>query len=451
MLTSGRLRYCCLIGAMALATPVVAQPPAAPVYGLAELVALAMQHHGDVAQGIWKVRGAEAVQRQARAARIVPRLRLNSENGWVPDARGTVLDAPHDSAGYLARLGPFTRNTLEFAQPLYTFGQLGSLNRAADGGLAAERAALEQTRAEVRLEVKRLYYGLLLAQDMSQLVARLATRLSTEQERLADRETLSLANGYKLKLALIDLATRQREADDKVALARGALAWRAGLDTTALAAVADTGLAPVATPLPALDELQRWAAGNRPEWRRLAAGLAARQAQYEAARSARLPQLFLAGGLRYARAPGRTDQHNPFVKDEFNYDSAGLYVGLKQSFEWGLLGAEVDKARAAYEELRARQVDGEHALRLDVQRAWTEYQRADRDRQSADEARHLARQWLQEAQNEYDLDPDTLKDLITAFETWAKLEQAWREAVYRQNVRWAELERCTGGMPEERQ
>ena len=436
---------------MAVVTPVAAQTPAGTVYGVDELVALALEHHGEVAQGIWRVRGAQAVQRQARAARILPRLRLNSENGWVPDAHGNVLDAPHDSAGYLATLGPFTRNTLEFAQPLYTFGQLSSLDRAADGGLAAEQAALEQTRADVRLEIKRLYYGLLLAQDMSQLVARLTTRLNAEQERLADRETLSLANGYKLKLALIELATRQREADDKVALARGALAWRAGLDTTALFAVADTGLAPVAGPLPALDQLEQWAARHRPEWRRLAAGVTARQAQYEAARSARMPQVFLAGGLRYARAPGRTDQHNPFVKDDFNYDSAGLYVGLRQSFEWGLLGAEVDKTRAAYEELRARQADSEQALRLDVQRAWTEYQRADRDRQSADDARHLARQWLQEAQNEYDLDPDTLKDLITAFETWAKLEQAWREAVYRQNVRWAELERSAGGMPEERQ
>ena len=48
-------------------------------------------------------------------------------------------------------------------------------------------------------------------------------------------------------------------------------------------------------------------------------------------------------------------------------------------------------------------------------------------------------------------EPELGSILITAFETWAKLEQAWREAVYRQNVRWAELERSAGGMPEERQ
>lgn len=439
--------FCCCALLAVLVPTARADQAAGHPYTLQELVDSAMSRNAEIAQGRWKVASAEAVRRQARAARILPRLRLDSENGLVPDARGSVLIAPdNDSKGFFDSLGPFNRTELEFVQPLYTFGQLTNLGRAAAGGVVAEEAALDEKRAEVTLAVKRLYYGLLLAQDLRDLAAKLATKLTEKQAELADRESLSLASGYKLKLALVELAERQREAEEKVTLARAALAWQTGLPEDEPLALAEEWLAPTEAVVPPLPELIAMAEANRPDWRRLQAGLAARQAQYRAARSAFYPQVYLAGGVRYATAPGRTDQHNPFVKDEFNYFNTGLFVGVRQSFEWGLLGAEADKARAAYEELRTRERDAGRALALDVRRAYAEYQRADLDRGSADESRRLARQWLQEAQSEYDLDPDTLKDLITAFESWARLEQAFHEAVYNRNLKLAELQKAAGGI-----
>ncbi|MFA6108169.1 MAG: TolC family protein [Candidatus Latescibacterota bacterium] len=442
----GRVLLCSCSLMAALAAPVRAEEPTGRVYTLEELVDSAMSRNAEIAQGAWKVAGARAVLRQARAARLLPRLRLDSENGLVPDARGNVFGTLDDSTGFFRSLGPFNRTELEFVQPLYTFGQLTNLGRAATGGVAVEEAALDEKRAEVTLAVKKLYYGLLLAQDLRDLAAKLATKLAEKQAELAGRESLSLANGYKLKLAMIELAERRREAEEKVTLARAALAWQTGLPEDAPLMLADEWLAPVEAAVPPLPELIAAAEANRPDWRRLQAGLAARQAQYRAARGAFYPQVYLAGGVRYATAPGRTDQHNPFVKDEFNYFNAGLFVGVRQSFEWGLLGAEADKTRAAYEELKTRERDAGRALALDVRRAYAEYQRADLDQASADESRHLARQWLQEAQSEYELDPDTLKDLVTAFETWARLEQAFHEAVYHRNLKLAELEKTAGGV-----
>ena len=188
----------------------------------------------------------------------------------------------------------------------------------------------------------------------------------------------------------------------------------------------------------------RRALRHRPDWRRLRAGVAARRAQEQAARSAWYPQVFLAGGLRHAAAPGRTDQHNPFVKDEFNLFSGAIVLGLRQSFEIGLIGAEVDRARARRLQLEARERSGAQGIRLEIDQARKEYEGARRGLSSALRGRNLTREWLRIARDEYDLDPARIKDLVSAFETFALSEQAYLEAVYETNLTLAALERVAG-------
>lgn len=414
-------------------------------YSLRELIDSAMANNTEIEEGTWKVRGESARLRQANALRFLPRLRLESESGLVPEAKGDVLNPPSDSTGYRP-LGPFSRTQLEFVQPLYTFGQLSNLRRAAAGGLKAEKASLEQTRLEITFAVKELFYGVLLAQDLQTLVERLSDTIDQELGDLPD-DALSLSDSYKLKLALLELEAQRGEAARQLELARAALAWHTGLPADPPLMLETQWLAPVEAAVPPLDQLGNRALTRRPDWRQLQAGLAARKAQVDAARSAYYPQIFLAGGLRYAAAPGRTDQHNPFVKDEFNYFNGGVFLGIQQSFEFGLLGAQVDKARATFRQLKAKERSAEQGILLDIQQAYYGYQQAEQDLDKARQGRQLGRQWMKLAQEEYEFDPDTLKDLITAFEAWARLEQSYYEAIYDFNVRFAELEKKAGGIP----
>ena len=156
--------------------------------------------------------------------------------------------------------------------------------------------------------------------------------------------------------------------------------------------------------------------------------------------------MFIGGGLRYAVAPGRTDQRNPFVKDEFNFFNGGVFIGVRQSLEWHLLAADVDRARAEYRALEVRVPSAQEGIRLDVRRAYLDYGRADRDLQDARKSRRLARQWLREARDDFEFDPQTIGDLIAAFETWARREQAYGEALYDFNLSVARLEKAAGGL-----
>lgn len=415
-----------------------------PPYTLEELTELALRHTLEAGEGSWKVAGAQARLHQVEAARFLPRLRLESTSGLVPAAEGDIFNPPQDTAG-LRDLGPFTQAELEFMQPLYVAGA-AHLWRAAQQGVAVEEAGLQGQRLDLGLEVAELYYGLLLARELGELAADLRKKIEEKRAEIEDNPAIPLSGRYKFQLALVELDKQQQLIAQKKGLALAALAWKTGLQEGESVELESPGLAPETAVLPPLDSLCARAFGQRPDWRRLQAGLAAKEALTQAARGGYYPQVVLSGALRYAVAPRRTDQHNPFVKDEFNYFNGGVVLRLRQALEWDLIGAEVDKARAEYLELKAKERLSAQGLRVDVQRAYGEYQQAAAELGAATEARRLSRQWAKEAQEAYELDPEEAKELIAGFEAWAQSEQAYYEAVYRHNLALAKLEKTTGGL-----
>jgi len=417
----------------------------APPYSREELTELALRHTLEAGEAAWKVSGAEARLRQVEAARFLPRLRLESTSGLVPAAEGDIFNPPRDTSG-LRDLGPFTQAELEFSQPLYVAGA-AHFWRAAKEGVAAEEAVLEGQRLELGVEVAELYCGVLLARELGALAADLRKKIEEKRAEIEDNPAIPLSGRYKFQLALVELDKQQALIAQQQGLALAALAWRAGLKEGEELALDSPGLAADSAAVPSLDSLCALALTRRPDWRRLQAGLRAREAMVEAARGGYYPQVVLSGALRYAVAPHRTDQHNPFVKDEFNYFNGGVVLRLRQALEWDLIGAEVDRARAEYEELKAKERLNAQGLRVDVQRAYGEYQQALAELGAATEARRLSRQWAKEAQEAYELDPEEAKELIAGFEAWAQSEQAYYEAVYRHNVALARLEKAAGGLP----
>ncbi len=414
-------------------------------YALQQFVEHALEHNANIAAAHWKVGAANAQLRKAQAARFLPRLRLSSESGLVPEAKGDIFNPPGDTSG-VRPLGPFNRTELEFMQPIYPISRGQALKTAAENGVGVERADLAEEKIATAFEVKKYYYGFLLAQDLLSLVQRLTDELKERQDELADAHSLSISSRYKLEFALVNLAKQEREVSSQLQLARRALAWSAGFPEATPIAIRAQWLAPVQTQVPPLEELLESAAAMRPDWRKLQVGIVAKRALRDAARGAYKPQVFIGGGIRYAIAPGRTDQHNPFVKDEFNVFNGAIFLGVRQSLEFHLIAADVAKAQAEYRELTAMEGGALQGMRLDVRRSYDKYQRLAADLESARESRRLARQWLKEAQEEYEFDPAEIKELITAFESWAQIEQNYYRAIYDFNLSVAELEKKIGGI-----
>ena len=407
-------------------------------------MARAQDHNAEIAEAEWKVEGARSQVARARAAHLLPRLRLETVSGLTPDAEGDIWHPPSDTTG-LRGLGPFARAQLEFIQPIYTFGQLSNLHSAAVAGVELERARLGERRLDIALQIKELYYGILLAQDLADLVRRLTEELEEWGSELdEDDPDIPLSGTYKLRLALLELGDRGRELEDGLELARAAMAWKTGLPETPPILVETAWNRPEQMTIPPIDSLFALALRSRPDWRQLQSGLQAREAQERAARSAYYPQVFLAGGVRYAVAPNRTDQHNPFVKDEYNYFNGAVFLGMRQSFEWGLLGADLQEARADVLELRAKEQSAVQGIRVDVRRAHGDLLRAEQELASSQEARRLGREWLQIAREDYELEPGAIKELVSAFEAFVTVEQGHHQALHEFNVRLARLEHVVG-------
>jgi outer membrane protein TolC len=423
-----------------------AAPDDTVVYGLSDLLARALQHNPTVEQERWKIEQASADLTQARAAHFLPHLRLETVGGLVPDAKGDVFNPPSDTTG-LRGVGPFGQAELEFVQPLYTFGLLSNMRDAAAAGVKVAEAARADAELKASLEVKELYYGLLLAKELETLASKLSSELKERSEEVdLDDPTLPLSTGYKLKLASLELDSRLRGIRNKSQLVHATLAWRCAIPDGEEWQPQAEHLVQDSTRVPPLDSLIAIAAVQRPEWRQLNAGISARRSLESAATSAFYPQIFLAGGWRFGIAPDRTDQHNPFVKDDFNFSSLGMFIGMRQSFEWGLLNAKRNKARAQLLELKSQERAAAEGIRLDVSRAHADFVEAEAGLEASHEGRRLGRQWISLARDEYEFTEEAqdLKALVSAFEGFAETEQAYHQAVYDYNVALARLERAVG-------
>ena len=209
-----------------------------------------------------------ARRRQAAAAKILPRLRIDSKSGLVPDAEGNVFNPPADTTGFRiprqSWAASLRRAELQFVQPLYPISLARHLDEAATQGIDVDQSDLSQAQLDVAFAVKELYYGLLLAQDLDGLARRVSKELARRAEELDDDSALSSSDRYKLRLAQLDLAVQQREVGDQLALARAALAWRTSLPSDEPLLLQAERLAPVAVSVPPLDELVAQALDRRP-------------------------------------------------------------------------------------------------------------------------------------------------------------------------------------------
>ena len=374
----------------------------------------------------------------------MPRLRLTAESGLVPEAEGDIFNPPSDTTG-VRPLGAFVRAQLEFAQPIYAFGKFGNLMQAARAGVSVEEAAFDEISLAIAFEIKELYYGLLLAHDLRDLVAGLIDQLEERQSDFEDNPDVTLANEYKLRLALIELKYQAAEAGANADLARDALAWKVGVAKSDSVRLVAQWLEPEAHAVPPLDDLVSNALTTRPDWRRLQAGMNAKRSLRNAAQSAYYPEIFVGGGLRYAVAPNRTDQHSPFVVDNFNYFNGGVFLGIRQSFEWAMLRGELDQAHAEYRELVEKERGASRGVRVDVKRAYSQFAISETGLDVARERRKLTREWLRLAKDEQEFDPGQVKELVTAYEAWAQQERDYLEAIYTYNMNLARLEKTVGG------
>jgi outer membrane protein TolC len=364
--------------------------------------------------------------------------------GLAPEVRGTTIYSPDTDVALSSHMNIGWSIGIDGVIPLWTFGKITNLWDAADAQVKVAEQDIEKEKNNIKLDVRRAYYGVQLARDAMALMREAETRvdkyLGTLEKKVKTGDADEAAF-YKLKMNRADLTARHSEARQKEAVALAGLRFLTGVNELTLPerplVRVRQALSPLATYLSA-------ARLHRPEINMARAGLIAREAQVRMEQARYYPDLGLGLSARWAKAPGVTDQTNPFVHDTANVIAYGAALVLRYKLDFMPTSARVAQAKAQLEELRATERYALGGVAVEVETAYREAEDAERRLDAYAEAASYAKKWLILVQQGIDVGTNDEEDIVDPAKEWALKRFAVMAATFDYNVALGKLAMVTG-------
>jgi outer membrane protein TolC len=376
-----------------------------------------------------KIREARAKLAQKDAqiaqARFVPFSEFTLTGGLAlaPSVRGTPQYSYNTDKAVTSNMGLGWEVGVDGALPLYTFGKISHAVEAAEAASSLGEHEVDKERNEVRLNVRRAFYGVQLARDA----------LSLEGD---DLQLL------RIRVFRADLTVRESEAKKQEKVALSGLRFLTGKGE--MLDVPNEPLQPIQHQLLAESDYLSAAERYRPELAMARAGVAARDALLKLERSKLFPDLGLGLNARWRYAPEVTDQTNPFVRDPGNYlaFSAGLVVRYKLDFL--PQAARISQAKSQLDEVLATQQWALGGVAQQVRDAFAEVEDAQRRLSAMTDAAQLAKRWMIKVQQAIEVGTMEDEDIVIPAREYATKRFGEMMATYEYNIALAKLSQATG-------
>ena len=441
------MRTCFAVGILLVSANAHAQPADRPGLTLDELIHRGLAVSPEVQAANAGLAIARAKKGQADGTRF-PQLELTVVVGPSPRARGTVVSSP-DSKDDPDITNVFVRNELSVLQPLYTFGRISSLRQAASEGVEVGKASVAERAQAVRLRIKELYYGILLADDVLAMFKEVKVVLDQGIEK-TQRQLSAGASGVDekdlntLKSFSAELARVRADAEGRRDVALVAMRALTGMAPDEPVVLAQKGLERTEREVPPETDAVDTALRDRPEMAQVRAGLRATDALVRVERGVLFPQFFAAVQGFYAYAGNRDFQQNPFVFDPLNDRYAVGVLGFRYTLDFGITLGRIHQAQAEHELVVAAKNGAELVIPLEVRKARRDVRTAAEMMRAADEGWRAARKWLVAASANYDAGIGTSWDLGEAAGAYTRLKAEYLAAVFDYDVALARLEHAMG-------
>ncbi len=345
--------------------------------------------------------------------------------------------------------GLFGGLDISLIQPLYSFGRFGHYQSAADSGIKAALAGVKKKKADIILRVKELYYGILLAQDLRNLLLELkediGRSITKAEKQLADEAPWAdELNIYKLRTLQAEIMRNLNEAERSLAVARSMLKSHLGLDPKADITLAEDRLQTEARLPELLEVYYSKATTLRPEYTQLNEGLKAKQSLIEAERASYYPQVFLGLLATIHGATNRDKIKNPYISDFFNQTKGAAFLGLKWGLDFGITKGRIREAEAEYRRLSEKERFVHGAIPVQINKAYYELQESFRNIAETEKAVENSKKWLVIAMANFDLGISEARDIAEAVKAYALSKANQLMAVYSQKKALAELMYAVG-------
>ncbi|HLK33079.1 MAG TPA: TolC family protein [Terriglobales bacterium] len=436
-----------LLAAAALATSLLAPTAVAQnPLSLQQAVSVALEKNSQRKMALADQRAAAAGVQEARSG-LLPRL------GFTESAiRG---NDPIYVFGTLLRQQRFTSanfalNALNTPTPIGnfssrfsgkwnlfdSFANVKNVARAKDLQQAAGHQ-LERADQETILRVVQAYLGLLLAQKQQDV----AEQSVKTAQSILDRSRARYESGVVVQSDLLSAQVRLAGRQEELIRARNNAAFAAAQLDTAMGVPPDEqfqlsqALSEGSLPQAALAHLEKRALASRPDLKQIEAQQMAQEKSVSIAKSAFGPKLNAFGGWETDSATLSQVQGNNWV--------AGLELQL-DLFEGGAKKAQLTREKALQERMVAAHQAASDQVRLEVRRAYYDFDSARQQTGVAQAAVGQAEESMRINQNRYDAGITTITDLLTIEEAMRRAQTDYWEAVYRLRTSYANLELATG-------
>lgn len=362
----------------------------------------------------------------------------------VPEARGDAVDS-EDSTGMLEfdSLGPLFRAETTAIKPLATFGKLAAAERAAAGLRRQRSAETELAGRRIAVATRKLYYACVLVEDelaLSDDVSGWLTAAGEHLDRhLKDSESnASPVDRMKLKSYQSEVEMAQAGAMSRRSIGRDALSRLVELPAGGIISPADDKLRAVPAELLSSEDAEASIQTRNPALAALDSAIEALEGMitFESVRDR--PDLFLAGRISYSAAPHCDDQTNPFVRDDYNYFSGGIGIGLRHDWTRGLSSSRSGRSRAQLAALRERRDALLALLKHELHSAAAGVNCARDKLAAARNGFKAARIWSTAAMDGFRLGTLPAKDLIDGLSAFVRARLALLAATHEYNCAVAE-------------
>jgi outer membrane protein TolC len=422
---------------------------AAPVNGVPEVtlkqcIDLASTNYASVREARARISFVEAKLYEARTAPFSD-FTATAGVALAPTVRGTSVFSPDTDTSLSNNMALAWQVGIDGTIPLWTFGKIDSLGRAASAQVEVREAELHKVQNEVKLSVRKAYFGVLFARDALALVREAEATIDRHLDKLAraveeaeaDEVTL-----FRMRIQRADLAAKESEAKRQETVALTGLRFLIGAKGEIR--VPDIPLPPPRHRLAPVGYYLTAARLHRPEVNMARAAVRAREAQLDLERSRRFPDIGLTLSAGWAQAPEVTDQLNPFVRDPGNYLRYGAALGLRWKLDLLPQSARFAQAEAQLEEIRATEQYAIGGVGTEVTTAYEEARDAERRLAAYEEARDYARQWLITVQQGLDIGAYDHDDVIAPAKEYALSRFNVINARYDYHMALARLAIATG-------
>lgn len=430
------------IFASLLAVTAAAQTP----LSLQQAVSMALEKNPQRKMAVADQRAAVAGVQEARSG-LLPRVgftesatrgndpvyvfgtRLRQERFTVADFALNRLNTPTPIGNFSSR---FSGNWNLFD----SFANVKSVARAKDLQRAAGRQ-LERADQETIFRVVQAYLGLLLAQKQQDV----AEQSVKTAQAILDRSKARYESGVVVQSDLLSAQVRLAGRQEELIRARNNLAFAAAQLDTAMGVPADQqfqlsqALSQSTLPQAALDDLEKHALASRPDLKQIEAQQMAQERSVSIAKSAFGPRLNAFGGWETDSSTLSQVQGNNWV--------AGLELQL-DLFQGGAKKAQLTREKALQERMAAAHQAASDQVRLEVRRAYYDFDSARQQVGVAQAAVGQAEESMRINQNRYDAGITTITDLLTIEEAMRRAQTDYWEAVYRLRTSYANLELASG-------